>query len=49
MPSLPPFFNGNITGVLTVFVSDISWYKNGAKVTYVLLEWSGSHDKQKLS
>lgn len=48
MPNLPPFFNGKISGVLTLYVLDISWYNNVAKNTYVQFEWSGSQEKQKL-
>lgn len=48
MPSLPPFFNGKTSGVLTLSVLDISWYKNGVKSTYVQFEWTGSQEKQKL-
>lgn len=48
MPSLPPLFNGKTSGVLTLSVLDISWYKNGARSTCVQFEWSGSQEKQKL-
>jgi len=48
MPILPPFFNGKISGVLTLSVSNITWYKNDVKNTYIEFEWSGSTDKQKL-
>jgi len=48
MPNLPPLFNGKITGILTLSVSDISWYKKNSQISYVELEWSGSNEKQKL-
>lgn len=49
MPNLPPFFNGKISGVLTLSISDITWYKNDIKNTYVVFEWSHSQEKQKIS
>lgn len=48
MPSLPPHFNGKTSGVLTLSVLDISWYKNNGRSTYVQFEWTGSQEKQKL-
>ncbi|XP_060842895.1 uncharacterized protein LOC132923094 isoform X1 [Rhopalosiphum padi] len=48
MPNLPPFFNGKISGVLTLSVLDISWYNNSVKNTYVQFEWTGCQEKQKL-
>ncbi|XP_025208362.1 uncharacterized protein LOC112603813 [Melanaphis sacchari] len=48
MPNLPPFFNGKISGVLTLFVLDISWYNSSVKSTYVQFEWTGCQEKQKL-
>lgn len=48
MPSLPPFFNGKISGVLTLSVLDIYWFKNDVKRTYVQFEWTGSYEKHKL-
>jgi len=48
MPSLPPFFNGKISGVLTLSVSNITWYKNDVKTSYIQFEWTGSPEKQKL-
>lgn len=48
MPSLPPFFNGKVSGVLTLSVLDIHWFKNDVKRTYVQFEWTGSHEKHKL-
>ncbi|VVC24581.1 Hypothetical protein CINCED_3A007405 [Cinara cedri] len=48
MPNLPPFFNGKISGVLTLSVLDIYWYKNGIKSSHVQFEWTGSQEKHKL-
>lgn len=48
MPNLPPFFNGKISGVLIVTLSDISWYNSCVKNIYVQFEWTGSQEKQKL-
>lgn len=49
MPNLPPFFNGKISGVLTLTVSDITLYKNDLKCSCVQFEWTGSREKHKLS
>jgi hypothetical protein len=48
MPSLPPHFNGKINGILTISISDISWFKNDVKSTFVQFEWTGSHEKHKI-
>lgn len=48
MPTLPPYFNGKLSGVLTLSVLDIIWYKSCTKSTYVQFEWTGSQEKHKL-
>ncbi|CAH1711836.1 unnamed protein product [Aphis gossypii] len=49
MPNLPPFFNGKISGILTLSILDISWYNSNVKnTTYVQFEWTGCQEKQKL-
>lgn len=48
MPNLPPFFNGKISGVLTISILNIHWYKNDVKSSYIQFEWTGSQEKHKL-
>lgn len=49
MPGLPPFFNGKVSGTLTLSISDILWYRNDIKITHVQFEWTGSCEKHKLT
>lgn len=48
MPTLPPYFNGKVSGVLSLSVLDMTWYKSCTKSTYVQFEWTGSQEKQKI-
>ncbi|XP_050433699.1 uncharacterized protein LOC126841332 [Adelges cooleyi] len=48
MPSLPPHFNGSISGTLTLSVLNISLYKKDARNIYAQFQWSGSSDYNKL-